>query len=108
MPNGILEKFEELTGAPPLSTFIKENPEKLRLLQGIIHEIRLLMAEASKGGFKPELAHDAFSLLRAALKSSPEQLQAVMGLIKEMKELVKVAGKTGIAPEKILTQLREK
>ena len=107
MPDGIMEKFEEFTGAPQISKFMKESPEKLKLLQEVIREIRLLMAEAGKGGFEPGLAHEAFSLLRVALDSTPQQLEAMMGLIKETKELVKVAGKSGLSVKELIGKVKE-
>jgi len=102
-----MDLFEGVTGAPPLSKLLKESPEKLKLTVMLVREIRLLMAEATRGGFKPELASEAFKLLRDALTTSTEHLQLVTTLIKEMRELVKVVGKTGIAPEKILEQLKQ-
>lgn len=107
MPNGIMEKFEEFAGAPQISKFMKGSPEKLKLLQETIREIRLLMAEASKGGFEPELAREAFSLLRAALDSTPQQLEAMVGLIKETKELVKTAGKGGLSVKELIGKVKK-
>lgn len=107
MPDGIMGKFEEFAGVPQISKFMKESPEKLKLFQEIIREIRLLMAEASKSGFEPELAREAFSLLRTALDSTPQQLEAMMDLIKETKELVKATGKNRLSVKELIGKVKE-
>ena len=98
----LLGKMEAAFGLPAMSKLLAESPEKLKLLEGLIREVRLLIAEANKGQLKGDEMADALAAFKQALEMSPEQLQSLAGVVKQITELIKIAEKSGLPLKELL------
>ncbi|MFA5186427.1 MAG: hypothetical protein WC551_08130 [Patescibacteria group bacterium] len=100
----LLGRMESAFGLPAMSKLLAESPEKLKLLEGLIREIRLLIAEANKGQLKGDQLADALGAFKQAMEMSPEQLQSLAGVVKQIADLIKIAEKSGLPLKELLKE----